>query len=57
MFVIFPPLYSWVGKKITVNALHPGLVHTEFGRFLPCEFFRKLASWVSPVFLKVEDDF
>ncbi|KAK4017950.1 hypothetical protein OUZ56_000024 [Daphnia magna] len=44
------------GKNITVNALHPGVVHTEFSRFLPYEVFKKIMTVISPVFSKVESD-
>ncbi len=44
-----------IGKNVTANALHPGVVHTEFGRFLPHEFLKKIATFVSPAFSKVSD--
>lgn len=44
------------GKNIVVNALHPGVVATEFGRFLPFEALKKLATVISPVFSKVTDE-
>ncbi|XP_057370183.1 retinol dehydrogenase 13-like isoform X1 [Daphnia carinata] len=40
------------GKNITVNSLHPGVVHTEFGRFLPYEVFKKIMTAISPLFSK-----
>lgn len=58
MFVIrnskFNLCYLIAGKNITVNALHPGVVHTEFGRFLPYELLKKISSLLSPCFSKVE---
>jgi NAD(P)-dependent dehydrogenase (short-subunit alcohol dehydrogenase family) len=49
-------LFFLIGKNITVNALHPGVVQTEFGRFLPYETLVKIASYVSSIFSKVQDE-
>ena len=41
------------GKRVTVNALHPGVVQTDFLRF--DRFLNKAAQFTSFLFMKVSD--